>query len=144
MVLFLGRPLRCDAFGCAGRLHAGIAFGLLTSRSIRRGLVGTGNAGILSELVDVAVRRAEMHPAVTARVFLFKENLDSAGPELAGGSINVVYKKADNWSGGEVAVHLAVGSKDLHFAAIRQLEDLKPWTIKVCLEAQDVFEEVGR
>jgi hypothetical protein len=67
-----------------------------------------------------------MHPAVTARVFLFKENLDSAGPELAGGSINVVYKKADNWSGGEVAVHLAVGSKDLHFAAIRQLEDLNP------------------
>ncbi len=85
-----------------------------------------------------------MHPAVTARVFLFKKNLDSAGPELAGGSINVVDKKADNWSGGEVAVHLAVGSKDLYFAAIRQLEDLKPWTIKVRLEAQDVSEEVSR
>jgi hypothetical protein len=98
----------------------------------------------LGELVDVAVRRPEVHPADTARVFLFKENLDSAGPELAGGSIDVVDKEADNWSGGEVAVDLTVGSKELYFAAIRQLEDLKPWTIKVCLEAQDVSEEVGR
>ena len=100
-----------------------------------RGLVGTGNAGILGELVDVAVRRPEVHPAVTARVFLLMQNLDSAGPELVGGCIDVVYEKADNWSGGEVAVHVIVGSKDLYLAAIRQLEDLKPWTIKVLLEA---------
>jgi len=85
-----------------------------------------------------------MHPAVTALVFLFKKDLDSEGPELVGGSINVVNKKADNWSGGEVAVDIAVGSKELYLAAIRQLENLKPWTIKVCLEAQDVSEEVSR
>ena len=109
-----------------------------------RGLVGTGNAGILGELVDVAVRRPEVHPADTAWVFLLKENLDSPGAELAGGSIDVVNKKADNWSGGEVAVEVAVGSKDLYFAAIRQLEHLKPRTIKVPLEAQDVSEEVSR
>jgi len=66
------------------------------------------------------------------------------GPELAGGSIDVVYKKADNWPCCEMPVELAVRSEHLYFAAIQQLEHLKPWTIKVRLEAQDVSEEVGR
>ena len=65
-------------------------------------------------------------------------------PELVGGSIDVVHKKADNWPCCEMAVELAVGSEDLYFAAVQQLEHLKPWTIKVRLEAQDVSEEVGR
>jgi hypothetical protein len=76
-----------------------------------------------------------MHPAVTGGILLLMENLDSAGPELDGGSVDVGYQKADNWSGREVAVDLAVGSEDLYFAAIGELEDVKPWTIKICLKA---------
>src|SRR4029453_1985698 len=114
---------------------ASIVLRALASRNIRQALAGAGNTRILGEFVDVAVRRPEVHPAVTARVFLLMQNLDSAGPELVGGYIDIVYKKADNWSGGEVAVHVTVGAKDPYLAAIRQFEDLKPWTIKVLLEA---------
>ena len=102
------------------------------------------NARILRELIDVAVRRTEVHPGITAFVLLSKEDFNPVGPKLTGGCSDIVNKEACNWTRRKVTIDVAVGSKELYFAAIRQLENLKSWTIKIGLEAQDVSEEVSR
>ena len=101
------------------------------------------NAGILGELVDVAIWSAEVHPGIPALVFNLMENINTASPELAGRRIDIVHQKSDDGSGREVTVHLTAGSEDFHFATVRQLEHPKLWKIKVRLETEDVSKELN-
>src|SRR5512133_3034629 len=98
------------------------------------------NARILGELIDVAVWRPKVHPGISALVFRGVQDFDASGPEFAGRCIDVVHKKPNNRPGREVTVHVGVRSKDLHFAAVRQLEHPKPWKIKVRPESQNILE----
>jgi hypothetical protein len=53
--------------------------------------VRSGDAGTLCELVDVAVRRAELHPRVPAVVDLrLQEDLHAGEPQLGGRGLDVV------------------------------------------------------
>jgi hypothetical protein len=56
------------------------------------------NARILRELIDVAVRRTEVHPGITAFVLFSKENFNPVGPKLTGGCSDIVNKEACNWT----------------------------------------------
>ena len=51
------------------------------------------NARILGELIDVAVRRTEVHPGITAFVLLSKEDVNPVEPKLTGGRLDVVNKE---------------------------------------------------
>lgn len=102
------------------------------------------NARILGELIDVAVWRPKVHPGITVLVFRGVQDLYAAGSEFAGRRIYVVHQKPHNRPGREVTVHVSVGSKDLHFAAVWQLEHPKPWRIKVRYESQNILEEDNR
>ena len=56
------------------------------------------NARILRELIDVAVRRTEVHPGITAFVLLSKEDFNPVEPKLTGGCSDIVNKEACNWT----------------------------------------------
>jgi hypothetical protein len=111
-------------------------------RNTRSELARSRNARILDELVDVAAWRPEVHPAVAALIFRAVNDLDTARSELAGCRLEIIHEKAHNRPRREMTVHLSIGSEDLNLAAVRQLEDLKPWNIKVRLQAKDVLKEV--
>ena len=98
----------------------------------------------MSELIDVSIWRPEVHPGITLLILRGVKDLDIPGLEFAGGGIHVVYQKPDNRPSREVTVHVSVGSKYLHFAAVWQLEHPKPWKIKVRCESQNILEEVDR
>jgi hypothetical protein len=102
------------------------------------------NARILGELINVAVWRPKVHPGITVLVLRGVQDLYAAGSEFAGRRIYVVDQKPHNRPGREVTVHVSVGSEDLHFAAVWQLEHLKSWKIKVRCESEDIVEEVDR
>jgi hypothetical protein len=95
------------------------------------------NARILRELIDVAVRRAEVHPGITAFVLLSKEDFNPVGPKLTGGCSDIVNKEACNWTRRKVTIDVAVGSKDLHLATVRQLQHTEPRKIEFRSKAQD-------
>ena len=63
--------------------------------------IAVGKRQVLCELVDVAVRRTEVHPAIAALVFLGQQNLDPVGPKLIGDRPDVVYEEAGNRTGRE-------------------------------------------
>jgi len=101
------------------------------------------NARILRELVDVAVRRTEVHPGVTALVLLSKENVNPVGPKLTCGRLDVVNKEACDRAGREVTIDVAVGSKDLHLATVRQLQHTEPRKVDFGPKAQDISKKVN-
>src|SRR5215213_11197159 len=109
----------------------------------RRCLLRSRNARILGELVDVAVRRTKVHPRIAALVLLGEQNLDSIGPKLIGDRLNVVYEKAGDRTGREVAIHVAVWSEDLDFAAVRQLQHAESRTVQLGSKSHEVSKEVG-
>ena len=96
------------------------------NKALGRFLMRPRNARILGELIDVAVRRTEVHPGITAFVLLSKENFNPVGPKLTGGCSDIVNKEACNWTRREVTIDVAVGSKDLHLATVRQLHTRNP------------------
>ena len=71
------------------------------------------------------------------------ENLNAAGPELAGRRGDIVHQKSDNRSSREMTVHPTIGSEDFYFAAVGQLEYPKFWKIKVRSKAEDVSKELN-
>jgi hypothetical protein len=76
--------------------------------------VGSGDARVLGELVDVAVRGAEVDPGVPAVVDSgLEEDLHAGGPQLGGCGRDVVDQEAGDRASGEVAVDRTVGSEDL-------------------------------
>jgi hypothetical protein len=79
-------------------------------------LLWSRNARVLCELIDVAVGRTEVHPGIAAVVFLGEQNLDPVRPKLIGDRPDVVYEKAGDRTGREVAIHVGVWAEDLHFA----------------------------
>jgi hypothetical protein len=106
-------------------------------------LLWSRNARILGELIDVAVRRTEVHPGIAALVLLGEQNLDSIGPKLIGDGPDVVYEEAGDRTGREVAIHVAVRSEDLDLAAVGQLQHAESWTVQFGLEAHEVSKEVS-
>jgi hypothetical protein len=64
-----------------------VLMGTLWNLNKARGrfLMRPRNARILRELIDVAVRRTEVHPGITAFILLGKENFNPVGPKLTGG-----------------------------------------------------------
>jgi hypothetical protein len=101
------------------------------------------NARILRELIDVAVRRTEVHPGITAFVLLSKEDFNPVGPKLTGGCSDIVNKEARNWTRRKVTIDVAVGSKDLHLATVRQLQHTEPRKIEFRSKAQDISKKVN-
>jgi hypothetical protein len=101
------------------------------------------NARILRELIDVAVRRTEVHRGITAFVLFSKENFNPVGPKLTGGCSDIVNKEACNWTRREVTIDVAVGSKDLHLATVRQLQYTEPRKVKFRSKAQDISKKVN-
>jgi hypothetical protein len=101
------------------------------------------NARILGELIDVAVRRTKVHPGIAALVLLGEQNLDSVGPKLIGDRPDVVHEKAGDRTGREVAIHVAVWSEDLHFAAVGQLQHAESRTVHFGSKAHEVSKEVS-
>ena len=63
------------------------------NKALGRFLMRPRNARILRELIDVAVRRTEVHPGITAFVLLSKEDVNPVGPKLTGGRLDVVTRK---------------------------------------------------
>ena len=97
------------------------------------------NARILGELIDVAVRRAEVHPGIAAFVLLSEqEDFNPVGPKLGGGRLDVVNKEACDGTRREVAIDVAVGSKDLNLATVRQLQHTESRKIQLRSQAQDL------
>ena len=101
------------------------------------------HARILRELIDVAVRRTEVHPGITAFVLLSKENFNPVGPKLTGGCSDIVNKEACNRARREVTIDVAVGSKDLHLATVRQLQHTEPGKVECRSKAQDISKKVN-
>jgi hypothetical protein len=90
------------------------------------------DAGILGELVDVAVRGAKVHPGVPAVVDpLLQEDLRSGGPQLGGRAVDVVDQEPRDRAGGDVAVDRTVGPEDLHLAPVRQLQHPEPRQVQL-------------
>lgn len=101
------------------------------------------DARILGEFIDVAVRRTEVHPGITAFVLFSKENFNPVGPKLTGGCFDIVNKETCNWTRREVTIDVAVGSKDLHLATVRQLQHPEPRKIEFRSKAQDISKKVN-
>jgi hypothetical protein len=75
----------------------------MQQQGARTALVGPQNARILGELINVAVRRAEVHPGITAFVLLSEqEDFNPVGLKLAAGRLDVVNKKACDRTSGAV------------------------------------------
>jgi len=67
--------------------------------------VWSGDARVLGELIDVAVRGAEVDPGVAAVIDPgLVEDLYAGGPQLGGRGLDVVDQEPGHWAGGEVAV----------------------------------------
>jgi hypothetical protein len=101
------------------------------------------NARILGELIDVAVRRTEVHPGITAFVLLSKEDVNPVEPKLTGGRLDVVNKEACDRARREVTIDVTVGSKDLHLATVRQLQHTESRKVDFRSKAQDLSEKVN-
>jgi hypothetical protein len=102
------------------------------------------NARILGELINVAVRRAEVHPGITAFVLLSEqEDFNPVGPKLAGGRLDVVNKEACDRTRREVAIDVTVGSKDLNLATVRQLQHTESRDVEFRSKAQDLSKKVN-
>jgi hypothetical protein len=102
------------------------------------------NARILGELIDVAVRRAEVHPGITDFVRLSEqEDFNPVGPKLTGGRLDVVDQEACDWARREVTIDVAVGSKDLHLATVRQLQHTESRKLEFRSKAQDLSKKVN-
>jgi hypothetical protein len=102
------------------------------------------NARILGELIDVAVRRAEVHPGIAAFVlFSEQEDFNPVGLKLTGGRLDVVNKEACDGTRREVAIDVAVGSKDLHLATVRQLQHTESRKVEFRSKAQDLSKKVN-
>ena len=113
------------------------------NKALGRFLMRPRNARILGELIDVAVRRTEVHPGITAFVLLSKEDVNPVGPKLTGGRLDVVNKEACDRARREVAIDVAVGSKDLHLATVRQLQHTESRKVDFRSKAQDISEKVN-
>jgi hypothetical protein len=114
------------------------------NKALGRSLVRPRNARILRELIDVAVRRAEVHPGITAFVLLSEqEDFNPVGPKLTGSRLNVVNKEACDGTRREVAIDVAVGSKDLNLATVRQLQHTESREIQLRSQAQDLSKKVN-
>src|SRR5829696_982390 len=86
-------------------------------------LVRSGDARILGELIDVAVRGAEVDPGVPTFVDSgLIEDLHTGGPQLRGRGLDVVDQEPGDRAGGEVAVDFTVGAEDLDLAPIGELQ----------------------
>jgi hypothetical protein len=69
----------------------------------RAALVWSGDARVLGELIEVAVRGAEVDPGVAAVVDPgFQEDLHPGGPQLGRRGVDVVDQEAGDRAGGEV------------------------------------------
>ena len=109
----------------------------------RRALVRPRNARILGELINVAVRRAEVHPGITAYVLLSEqEDFNPVGLKLAGGRLDIVYEKACDRTGREMTIDIAVRSKDLNLASVRQLQQTESRKVEFRSKAQDLSKKV--
>jgi hypothetical protein len=131
----------------AGRQPAPIRQGLSVqfNKALGRLLIRPRNARILGELIDVAVRRAEVHPGITALVLLSEqEDFNPIGPKLGGGRLDIVDKEACDRTRCEVAINVAVGSKDLNLATVRQLQHTESRKIQFRSKAQDFSKKVNR
>jgi hypothetical protein len=84
-----------------------------------------------------------VHPAIAAPVLLGKQNLDPVGPKLVGDRLDVVYEEARNRTGCEMAIHVAVWSEDLNFAAVGQLQHAESRTVQFGSKAHEVSKEVS-
>jgi hypothetical protein len=97
------------------------------------------NARILGELIDVAIRRAEVHPGITAFVpFSEQEDFNPVGPKLTGSRHDVVNKEACDGTRREVAIDVTVGSEDLNLATVRQLQHTESRKVEFRSKAQDL------
>jgi len=74
--------------------------------------VRSRHSRVLGEAVDVAVRRAEVHPGPAVVDLQLKEDLNAGGPQLGGCTVDVVDEEPGDGTGVEVPVDRAVGSKD--------------------------------
>jgi hypothetical protein len=101
------------------------------------------NARILRELIDVAVRRTEVHPGITAFVLLSKEDFNPVGPKLTGGCSDIVNEEACDWTRREVAIDVGVGSKDLHLATVWQLQHTESRKVEVRSKAKDISKKLN-
>jgi hypothetical protein len=95
---------RCGVEGSTDR-----GFSCNLTRHLDGSLKWPRDARILREFIDVAVRRTEVHPGITAFVLFSKENFNPVGPKLAGGCSDIVNKEACNWTRCEVTIDVAVG-----------------------------------
>ncbi len=84
-----------------------------------------------------------MHPGIAALVVLGEQNLDPVGAKLIGDRLDVVDEEAGDRTGREVAIHIAVWSEDLNFAAVGQLQHAESRTIQFGSKAHNVSEEVS-
>jgi hypothetical protein len=76
----------------------GMAVGCLQ----RQRLVRSGNARVLSELIDVAVRGTEVYPGVPAVIDPgLEEDLRSCRSQFSGGGVDVVDQEPRDGAGGE-------------------------------------------
>jgi hypothetical protein len=102
------------------------------------------NARILGELIDVAIRRAEVHPGITAFVpFSEQEDFNPVGPKLTGSRHDVVNKEACDGTRREVAIDVTVGSEDLNLATVRQLQHTESRKVEFRSKAQDLSKKVN-
>src|SRR4029453_5995630 len=101
-----------------------------------------GDARVLGELIDVAVRGAEVDPGVPTFVDSgLIEDLHTGGPQFGGRVLDVVDHKPGHRASGEGAVNRTVGSEDHDLAAVGQLQHPKPGLLELEPEAQDLTEE---
>jgi hypothetical protein len=76
--------------------------------------VGSGDARVVGELVDVAVRGAEVDPGVAAAVDPgLIEDLHAGGAQFGGCGRDVVDQEPGDRAGDELAVDRTVGPEDL-------------------------------
>jgi hypothetical protein len=115
-----------------------------SNKALGRFLIRPRNARILGELIDVAVRRTEVHPGITAFVLLSKqEDFNPVGPKLTGGRSDIVNEEACDRTRREMTIDVAVGSKDLNLATVRQLQHTKSRKVDFRWKAQDLSKKVN-
>jgi hypothetical protein len=102
----------------------------------------SGDARVLGELVEVAVRGAEMDPGIAALVEpRVEEDLHASGSQLGGRGLDVVDQESGHRAGGEVPIDIGVEAEDLDLAPVGELEHPEPRLLQLEPQAQDVTEE---